>query len=73
MLVGDYVEIGDEVYVSLRVIDIETMLVIAAARGVFEAHSLRLLGGAGNAHEAHGDEHDDERRSSESGEFLRFR
>jgi hypothetical protein len=68
ILVGEYVEIGDQVYVSLRIVEVETMLVIAAARGVFAADSLRLLGGA----DAHEEKHHEEKHHEPRG-YPQFR
>ena len=44
VLAGDYMEIGDDVYVSIRIVDVESMVVLGAARGIFDSGSLRVLG-----------------------------
>jgi hypothetical protein len=67
VLAGDYIQIGKDVYVSVRVIDVDSMLVIGAARGVLRSGSLRRLGGDSQAEAAH------TRRRLSSGGYARFR
>ncbi len=67
VLAGDYIQIGKDVYVSVRVIDVESMLVIGAARGVFRSRSLRRLGGHAQGEEDHS------RDSSGPGRYSQFR
>ena len=43
VLAGDYMTVGDQVVLTLRIVELQSMLVVAAARAVLPAESLTVL------------------------------